>query len=106
MYVCTYVCMYIYIMDVLDEYLRPLAKKAGVEGQETLLKLKGKATLTVALGREEAYLGWHKTTLEMKNCLEKVGHIPNWRETEDNQELANAFLDIFGDVQFKLMQIH
>ena len=88
-------------MMLLEDYLRPLAKKAGVEGQEMLLKLKGKATLTVAMGKEESYPGWQKVTVEIRNSLEKVGLIPNWREVEDNAELANAFLDIFGDVHFR-----
>ena len=83
--------------ELLEAYLRPLSKSTGMEGLETLTKLRGKAVFTIALGKDEVYPGWAKVVEAMKAILVKVGHIPHWETTEDNQELANAFLDIFGD---------
>ena len=55
----------------------------------------------VPLGKEEVYPGWAKVTADMRSTLVKVGQIPNWEGTEDNQELSNAFLDVFGDTHFR-----
>ena len=89
-------------MRIVEDYVSPLAKKSGAEGLEVLTKLKGRAAFAITYGKEEVYPGLARVCAEMRSVLVKVGQIPNWEKTEDNQELANAFWTYSGMPGFEV----